>query len=130
MQRTFNSKFLMHRITCLSQFFFRKKDISLGHLDLDILNHFQKQKHTQITIKWSGLWQRKMLIRKHENHLDRYAYQSEEWVIMIENIKWNRRELDRLLTLAPSGDDMLVPSLSRTSDPVPYSTCIQLNFPF
>ena len=44
MQRTFNSKFLMHRITFLSQFFFRKKDISVGHLDLDIINHFQKQK--------------------------------------------------------------------------------------
>jgi len=28
----------------------------------------------------------------------------------------------RLLTLAPSGDDMLVPILSRTSDPVPYPT--------
>ena len=30
----------------------------------------------------------------------------------------------KLLTLAPSGDDMLVPSLSRTSDPVPYPTCL------
>ena len=57
----------------------------------------------------------------------------EKFIVMNDQtgkIKCRRRKLDRLLTLAPSGDDRLVPSLSRTCDPVPFPICIQLNLSF
>ena len=57
----------------------------------------------------------------------------EKFIVMNDHtgkIKCRRRKLDRLLTLAPSGDDKLVPSLSRTCDFVPYPICSPFNLSF